>query len=213
MSESITQDRLLDAAEELIASQGYANTSLREITSKADANLAAVNYHFGSKEGLLAAMLTRRLGPLNKERLCMLDAELSRAEKMNGRPAIEALLRAFVEPAILFMQSKSWGKRFMRIFSRMHADPDDTIRREFHKHMIPAFQRFFRGFQKALPNVPPEKLVPRMFFCIGAMGHGAGMLVDEDLRSKASHIGLPPMLTTDGLIEELLGFLVRGMEE
>jgi len=68
MSEPNTRERLLDTAEALISANGYANTSLREITAQAGANLAAVNYHFGSKEGLVSAMLERRLTPLNKKR-------------------------------------------------------------------------------------------------------------------------------------------------
>jgi AcrR family transcriptional regulator len=211
MPKLTTRDRLLDAAEELVALQGYANTSLREITTKADANLAAVNYHFGSKEGLVAAMLSRRLEPLNTERLAMLDAELERAKAENRRPEIKAVLRAFVEPAIFFFQSQSGGKHFLRMFSRIHADPDDTIRKEFLKHMVPAFHRFYMGFQSALPEIPPERLVPRIFFCIGAMGHGASMMVDRELREESPTLKLPPLLDVDALVDELLGFLVRGM--
>ncbi len=213
MPERTTQDRLLDAAEQLVALKGYANTSLREITAKADANLAAVNYHFGSKENLVAAMLGRRLEPLNKERMSMLDAELDLAQAENRRPAIRAVLRAFIEPAIFFFQSRTGGKHFLRMFSRIHADPDDAIRKEFLKHMLPVFQRFLEGFQNALPNVAPEKLVPRIFFCIGAMGHGASMLVDRELRDEAPNLSLPPLLDVDALVEELLSFLTRGMED
>lgn len=213
MSERTTQDRLLDAAEQLVALKGYANTSLREITAKADANVAAVNYHFGSKENLVAAMLGRRLEPLNRERLSMLDAELELAQAENRRPAIRAVLRAFIEPAIFFFQSRTGGKHFLRMFSRIHADPDDAIRKEFLKHMLPVFQQFLVGFQSALPNVPPEKLVPRIFFCIGAMGHGASILVDRELREEAPNLQLPPLLDVDALVEELLAFLTRGMED
>jgi AcrR family transcriptional regulator len=214
MAKLNTRDRLLDAAEQLVAQQGYANTSLREITTKAEANLAAVNYHFRSKEKLVSEMLSRRIEPLNKERLARLDAEMKAAGKENRRPHGETLLRAFVEPAVTFFQSQADGKHFIRIFSRIHADPDDTIRREFLKHMAPVFMRFFDGFQKALPEIAPEKLVPRIFFCIGAMGHGIGMLVDmdEDMCKDGARLELPPILQPDALVEELIGFVTRGME-
>ena len=68
-----TKDRILDAAEGLFAQQGFSATSLRAITAQAGVNLAAVNYHFGSKDGLLEAVFVRRLGPLNDERLALLD--------------------------------------------------------------------------------------------------------------------------------------------
>ena len=69
MAQSETVERILDAAEQLFAEKGFAETSLRLITSKAGVNLAAVNYHFGSKEELFEAVLTRRLDPMNQQRL------------------------------------------------------------------------------------------------------------------------------------------------
>ena len=63
-----TKDRILDAAESLFMEHGFEATSLRSITAAAGVNLAAVNYHFGSKEELFQAVLTRRLDPMNQER-------------------------------------------------------------------------------------------------------------------------------------------------
>ena len=68
-----TKERILDVAEHLFADSGFTATSLRDITSAAGVNLASVNYHFGSKEGLLSAVLHRRIGPLNERRLARLD--------------------------------------------------------------------------------------------------------------------------------------------
>jgi AcrR family transcriptional regulator len=68
-----TQSRLLDSAETLFMEHGYEATRLRQITSAANVNLAAVNYHFGGKEGLFQSVLMRRLDPLNQERLKLLD--------------------------------------------------------------------------------------------------------------------------------------------
>lgn len=212
MTELNTRDRLLNTAEQLVAQNGYANTSLREITAKAKANLAAVNYHFGSKEKLVSEMLSRRIEPLNQERLARIDTELEAAKKENRRPDGEILLRALIEPAITFFQSQEGGKHFLKMFSRIHTDPDDTIRQEFLKHMLPFFLRIFQGFQEALPEIAPEKLVSRIFFCIGAMCHGAGSLVDEGLRKHCPQLGLPSMLESDALVEELVGFVTRGME-
>ena len=82
---STTKDRLLDAAEELFSSRGIDATSLRAITSAAEVNLASVNYHFGSKDGLVKTVFIRRLEPLNNERLELLDAlEISAAGAPSG---------------------------------------------------------------------------------------------------------------------------------
>ena len=69
-----TRDRLLDTAERLFAERGVDATSLRHITTEAEANLASVNYHFGSKEALFRQIFARRIGPINEERLRLLDA-------------------------------------------------------------------------------------------------------------------------------------------
>src|SRR5881397_2569423 len=67
-----TKLRILDTAESLFMEHGFEATSLRSITAAADVNLAAVNYHFGSKEELFQAVLTRRLDPMNQERVDLL---------------------------------------------------------------------------------------------------------------------------------------------
>ena len=89
-----TKIRILDAAESLFAEHGFAATSLRAITRHANVNLAAVHYHFGSKEGLVEAVFSRRLGPLNQERLELLDAVEARGGEL------EDVLRALIGPAL-----------------------------------------------------------------------------------------------------------------
>src|SRR5436190_24366511 len=69
-----TKERILDAAESLFMEHGFEATSLRSITAAAAVNLAAVNYHFGSNEELFQAVLTRRLAPMNHDRLTLLTA-------------------------------------------------------------------------------------------------------------------------------------------
>ena len=68
-----TKEKILDTAERLIGEQGYAATSLRQIIAEAGVNLAAVHYHFGSKEDLLDAVVVRKAGPVNEARLARLD--------------------------------------------------------------------------------------------------------------------------------------------
>src|SRR5678809_546336 len=85
-----TKTRILDAAERLFVEHGFEATSLRSLTSAAGVNLAAVNYHFGSKEELFQAVLTRRLDPMNQERIELLE-KLERESP--GRPiSVEKIL-------------------------------------------------------------------------------------------------------------------------
>src|SRR5437763_16807197 len=90
--EAGTRESLMDAAESLFAERGIPAASLRAITERATANLAAVHYHFGSKQGLVRAVFDRRLAPLNRERLTLLD----RYEAEGG--GVEEVVRAFVAP-------------------------------------------------------------------------------------------------------------------
>src|ERR1043166_6329556 len=91
-TEHATRESLLDAAEALFTEHGIQAASLRAITQKAGANLAAVHYHFGSKEGLVKAVFSRRLKPLNQERLRLLEACDLEADPQGG--AVEQVLHA-----------------------------------------------------------------------------------------------------------------------
>src|SRR5437773_5832038 len=95
---SDTRSRILDVAEELFGERGLGRVSIRDITRAAKANLAAINYHFGSKEDLVAAVFERRVVPVNQARLAALD----KVEKAAGRrsPKLEDILQAFIRPAV-----------------------------------------------------------------------------------------------------------------
>src|SRR5436305_14013735 len=92
--EAGTRESLMDAAESLFSERGIQAASLRAITEQAKANLAAVHYHFGSKQGLVRAVFSRRLAPLNEERLRRLDLCLA------AGGGVEEVLRAFLAPAL-----------------------------------------------------------------------------------------------------------------
>src|SRR5271156_1240304 len=88
-----TKTRILDVAEKLFGENGFDGTSLRDITTEADVNLAAVNYHFQSKDSLIDAVIARRIEPVNQQRLEMLDAA-------GPNPSLEKILTAFLAPVL-----------------------------------------------------------------------------------------------------------------
>ena len=90
-----TRQRILGAAEELFAERGFAGASLRQVTAAANVNLAAVNYHFGSKDNLIEEVFRRRLDELSRRRL-----ERLAAIEAAGTPTLEAVLHAFITPAL-----------------------------------------------------------------------------------------------------------------
>ena len=124
---SDTKRRILDAAESLMGDKGFTSTSMRDITAAAKVNLASVNYHFGSKEALLAAVLERRLQPINEQRLEFLDAlEL---ENSDSKIRHQDIVRAFVSPP--FKQQQQWGgnsETFLRLLGRLHSETNEEFR-------------------------------------------------------------------------------------
>src|SRR5437763_5037954 len=109
-----TKQKILDAAERLIAERGYSATSLRHIIAEAGVNLAAIHYHFGSKEDLLDELILRKAGPVNAERLAWLDRLEADA---GGRPLpVEAILEAFLIPTAATADA---DPQFVRVMGRM----------------------------------------------------------------------------------------------
>lgn len=171
MPQPDTKTRLLDAAEQLFSQQGFANTSLRNITTAADANLAAANYHFGSKEALLSAVLERRFLPLNEERRRQIDEVLAQAEKSGRAPRTEELLRAFIEPTLDFRQSDEGAKEFVKLVGRSLTAADPVVRERVIGLVQPLFVQLHQAICLALPQLPAALLFTRLFFVMGAMGH------------------------------------------
>src|SRR5262245_64123957 len=119
-----TRTRILDAAEELFMQHGFEGTSMRQLTAKAEVNLAAVNYHFGSKDALIEAVFRRRLDPMNAARIAALD-EIEAA----ASPTTEAIIRAFVGPSLRMMEdAKGGGRNFIRLLGRTYTEPAKGIR-------------------------------------------------------------------------------------
>ena len=162
-----TKERILDAAERLFAGQGYAATSLRHITGDAGVNLAAVHYHFGSKEELLQAVIMRRAGPVNEERLALLKACERKAR--NGKPAADRVIDAFIAPTFHVVLQPG-GETFVRLMGRIHGE-GDIVPRIVRTAFGQVLRRFADALGRALPHLPAEELDRRMHFAIGSMAH------------------------------------------
>ena len=159
-----TKDRILDAAERLFADQGYAATSLRHVIAEAQVNLAAVHYHFGSKEELLDHVISRRVGPVNEGRLAMLDC--LEAEYGDQPPPLPKIIEAFLMP---FGKLAVHHPESVRLMGRMYFEGLMQEIRE--RHFKATAERFIGAIRKALPDLPEEEFYWRLHFMIGAMGH------------------------------------------
>jgi len=165
MTEMTTKTLILDTAEKLFANNGFAGTSLRAIIKEAGVNTASVHYHFGSKEGLIGAVLRRRAAPVNEKRLELLDAIENQHE--SGPLPVEGVIEAFLVPAIQGI--KKGGELLPPLFGRAISEPDEQLRTIVHEIFEVVFQRFLKAFARALPDLTPEEVRWRVHFMIGAM--------------------------------------------
>lgn len=167
---AFTKERILDAAEALFMVHGYEATSLRSITAAAGVNLASVNYHFGSKEELFQAVLTRRLDPMNQRRLDLLAALESHA---HPQPVgCDRILGALFIPALeLARDRERGGTNFLRLLGRAYADPAPFIRKVLSEQYAQMIERFKAAFARALPELPRRELSWRLHFMMGALSY------------------------------------------
>jgi AcrR family transcriptional regulator len=158
-----TKDRILGAAEELFAQHGFAGTSLRQVTSLADVNIAAVNYHFGSKENLVNEVFRRRMDEMSERRL----AELRLAQE-DHPGKLEPILAAFIEPA-LALTLDSHGAAFVRVLARAFAEKNDRLRKFLSDNYGQVLREFAKAIAPCLPELGKEDLYWRMDFVAGAL--------------------------------------------
>ena len=163
-----TRTRILDAAEELFMQHGFEGTSMRQLTARAGVNLAAVNYHFGSKDALIEAVFKRRLDPMNAERVAALDA----LEKDGHALASVDIIRAFVVPSLrLIEDAKGGGRNFIRLLGRTYTEPAKTVRALIGQMYALTMERYKRALERALPQMPADELVWRMHFMFGTLAY------------------------------------------
>jgi AcrR family transcriptional regulator len=202
-----TKTRILDAAEKLFVEHGFEATSLRSLTSAAGVNLAAVNYHFGSKEELFQAVLTRRLDPMNQERIEL----LGRIEREAAGRALscEKILFAMLIPALkLARDEKRGGNNFLRLVGRAYADPAPFIRHFLSAQYAGMIGRYKEAFLKALPHLSRQELTWRLHFVMGALSYTLAGTDALKLFAEATS-------TTNNdelLLQRLAPFLVAGLK-
>ena len=214
-SASGTKNRILDAAEILFASEGFHCTSLRTLTQKAEVNLAAVNYHFGSKEALAQALMERRLEPLNRQREEQLERVLDIARNEQRPAHSEDILRAFIEPTITFSDSGTGPRHFVAFIGRIMMEPDNGLRSIFLQRVRPLFGRFYAALRETLPEVSEQALFMRLQMTIGMLSHV--MCGIDRFTGKEPELPFPPGVkpasSSNELCEMILAFVVPGLEK
>ena len=163
-----TRDRILVAADRLFAERGFGRTSMRALTREAGVNLAAVNYHFGSKLELLHGALSRHVEAINTERL-------RRLEKLEANPSalsVESVLEALYRPAFEFTHASSENAREIQgMLALLFREPPELVRPLVGALFRGVTDRFVGALSRELPALPRDVLELRFHFGIGAMIH------------------------------------------
>ncbi|MGJ8516001.1 TetR/AcrR family transcriptional regulator [Carnimonas bestiolae] len=200
-----TAEIILDAAEAVFAADGDTHASLRCITSHAGVNIAAVNYHFGSKDGLIKAVLERRMGELNRERLRRLD-EL---ESGDEPPRPSQLIKAYFGPLITFAsQQNSDARAFVALIERSVTNPNSFTQAIVADQFEQVVLRYRNAFHAALPQVPKAEVSWRFQFMLGATAYALygssqlALLFDVEESHEESLARLEP---------RLMSFLLGGL--
>lgn len=198
-----TKDRILGAAEELFAQYGFAGTSLRQVTSLATVNIAAVNYHFGSKENLVNEVFRRRMDAMTAQRLDQLE------KAVREHPGeLEPVLAAFIEPALALAQDRNGGgAAFVRVIARAYAEHNENLRRFLSDHYGHVLREFGKALATCLPRLDKETLYWRLDFLAGSLTYAMsdfGLIKRPAGASEAAH--------RSRAARELIDFAAAGLQ-
>ncbi len=196
---------IMNAAEELFAAAGYNATSLRAITQAAEVNLAAVNYHFGGKQGLLEAIYNRRIAPMNKSRIDSLEA-LEKTWLSRPIP-LKDLVQSFVKPALSMSRDED-GKHFVTLLGRSYMEPNPVLQDQVRSMFSEVSERFATSFARALPYLSRDELYCRMHFMVGVLAY---CMSGADLMRMIASSQFLENASSETLINNLVDFVCSGM--
>lgn len=164
-----TKDRILDASELLFEQNGFEATSTRQIAQAANANSAAPNFHFSSKENLIKEVFRRRMVPLVEERLSRLQQALDGPDT----PDLEAIYDSFVDPLIELRKSTDKNKQaFLRLLARNTLAPRAEFTELLKTDLVDYVDTYSKALSKALPHLPPGVVRTRFDLAMATIARG-----------------------------------------
>jgi AcrR family transcriptional regulator len=206
-----TRERLLDAAERIFAERGFEGASMRAVTHAAGASVSAANYHFGSKEELLRATLSRHIGPLNERRLARLDALEAEAD---GRPLeLETILEAFLRPIFEeHASSVDATARFRQVAARIYSDPPDVVTAMKRELFGPILTRFVGALVAALPEKSRDEIELGFQLTVGVMVHViSGHLVTAPVSEADGCECWTSRLSDESVLQQVITYVAAGL--
>ena len=199
--------RLLEAAERLFCEKGFEGVSVRDITGEAGANVAAINYHFGSRDGLVLAVMSRYLTPVNTERLARLEAVM---RNPSSPAVIEEILEAFLKPLIEQVERSELSERlYCKLLGRIFGEHAVELTGDIERQIKDVIERFVRALGSVLPGLTGEELIWRLHFIAGGLIH---MMCNPEVpaRYTGSACGTPTMGQT---VARFVRFSAAGLRD
>ena len=198
-------NRLLDAAENLFAEKGFDGTSIREITSQAKCNLAAVNYHFGGKEKLYSEVFRRRMIAMRDVRIAGIEEVMSQTDH---EPTLEELIRgfatAFIEPLI----DQSSGRRFMKLMVREMSDPRLPRKMFVEELAAPTLSALGKAMSKLYPGLDQRKIVLSIMSIVGQL---VQVIRLNEMCDIEDFVGVPAPTLTE-MVDHIVEFSTAGIQ-
>lgn len=203
------KSRILQAAVRLFAERGIEGVSLRELTAEAEVNVAAVNYHFGSRSGLEEAVFEDVAKHVNRQRLATLKAVLKAASDAETPPTLEAIVDAFIEP-YLGESAGNVGALLARLILKHRQTPTELTKRLIKDHFDPMARKFIDALVLANPGIERSEFVWRYMFMTSAVVLTA---TDRKKNNRVAAIssGRQDAADTQALRASLMSFLVGGL--
>lgn len=202
--QALTKQKILDVAEELFAERGFAETSLRLITTRAEVNLASVNYHFGSKKSLIEAVFERFMDSFTSELL----TQMGTLEKRQECFTVKDVLNTMSHPLLSIDKLRPNGSSvFMKLLGSAYSETQGHIRRFAMQKYSHVLSRFTRLLHKACPSLEPSEMFWRLHFMLGAF---IFTLAGHEALQEMSVSDFEEEVSVKDIITRLMSFLAAG---
>jgi len=199
-----TKNKILDAAESLFAVQGFNGTSLREITSQAEVNLAAVNYHFGSKKELIKSVMSRYMNELSPR----LESALVEVCERENLSLLE-VFSAFIEPLLSLNEFKENGtSNFLQLLGRGYSDSQGFLRWFLTTQYPGVINNFVKAVQKAYPELTAEEMFWRLHFTMGTV---VFTMSSSDALMDIAKSDFDKTMDIAGVIKKVIPYVAAGV--
>ena len=200
-----TKDKILDAAEYFFADKGFNGTSLREITSKAEVNLAAVNYHFGSKKELIKSVMSRYMNELAPK----LEFSLYKLCDSNDDISLEEVFTAFVKPLLSLNEFKENGtSTFLQLLGRGYTDSQGFLRWFLTTQYPNVISNFVNAVKKAYPELSAEEMFWRLHFTMGTV---VFTMSSSDAFIDIAASDFDKKIDISGVIHQVIPYVAAGV--